>query len=70
MTFLIVLTITMVSKTGMVKEPEKYLITGFMVGLIRWKNRKNIELPVLWSDRGPTDGRTGDIINNLIKILK
>ena len=32
---------TMVLKTGTVKEPEKELITGFMVGLgfDRWSNR-------------------------------
>ena len=40
----------MVLKTGTVKEPEKELITGFMIR------------------RGPTDGQTGDVINNLIII--
>ena len=34
-------TMTMVLKTGTVKEPEKYLIIGFMVGsgFDRWSNR-------------------------------
>ena len=48
----------MVLKTGTVKEPENVLITGFMVGP-RFDR---------WSDRGSTDGRTDDVINNLIII--
>ena len=46
----------MVLKTGTVKEPEKGLVTDFLVGPgSDW-----------WSNQGPTGGQTGDIINNLI----
>ena len=47
-----------VLKTSTIKELEKELIFGFPVG------------PEFdrWSDRSSTDGRTGDVINNLIII--